>query len=246
MMSIEFPENSLHCNRIVHQIWLDSEPPPPATLRCMKSTAVGLPGWEVKLWGKSDILEVVDRFICRDIVLDASIGMRIRPDIIRYELLRLFGGVSADADFEFFLPIEEILIGDCLHLGMDGRQRTGGALLASPKDHPFWTFILEGMRGKVTGAAEFRTGQREYLRTLSLHRAVLDWLKNDWSCREVISPAGHPAGWLYDHADVVIWSSDAVYIYPDNFQFHKQFSREDYPYLYGAHHWTGVWLGESY
>jgi len=232
--------------RTVHQLWLPDKPPNSILRRRMATVSVGLPHWEVRIWTPKDILAISDAFICRDIILDPSIGMQIRPLLLRYELLRLFGGAYADINFEFYRGIEEILLEDCAHIGIDANERAGNALLASPPGHPLWSHLLEHWKKCLTDPSPYQMGQRTHLRHLSMHIGLANWMAGNWDCREMISPTGHLAGWLYDARDLVIWTHSAIYLYPDNFQYHCKWNRPDCDHIYGAQQWTGSWIAETF
>ena len=76
--------------------------------------------------------------------MDESISMGIRPDVLRYEILRQHGGLYADYDFELLRPLDEIMIDGCVHFGFElpDQSMIGSAILASPVRRPFWDMML--------------------------------------------------------------------------------------------------------
>ena len=92
--------------RTIHRVWLGSDPLPQDYVRYGESWRAHHPGWTMRLWTDSD-LEELD---CEE-ALARGRGPAERSDLVRYEVLRRYGGVYVDTDFEAFQPIDPLLEG---------------------------------------------------------------------------------------------------------------------------------------
>jgi len=138
--------------RIIHQSWKTLEIP--ETLRgYVASWLRQHPKWEYRFWSDTD---------CRELIRLANPGFLavydgyeqgvLRADASRYHMLKVFGGVYADLDFEALRPIEPILGNSTLVLGQEPYAHVHvvynisrlvcNALMASKPDHPFWDIVL--------------------------------------------------------------------------------------------------------
>jgi glycosyltransferase involved in cell wall biosynthesis len=142
--------------RIIHQTWKTTEVPGHLSF-FQRTWAAHHPGWEYRFWTDAD---------CRDFIAsqyphflpiyDGYADPICRVDAIRYFLLRHFGGVYADLDFECLRPLDPLLEGRGALLGLEppshvAIQQSKGyefdwilcnALMASEPGHPFWEHVL--------------------------------------------------------------------------------------------------------
>lgn len=79
--------------KTVHQIWLGNHPFPEIALPWQASISKWLPGWEYRLWQDADLPALAEHALCPHLMLDERLGMGIRPDVIRFEILRQHGGL---------------------------------------------------------------------------------------------------------------------------------------------------------
>lgn len=92
--------------KIIHQIWIGSELP-------AQYRELGLswkekhPGWDYILWDNEKILSL-NPFPAREVYLKAK-SYGVKSDIARYEILRQFGGIYADTDFECVKSFEPLI-----------------------------------------------------------------------------------------------------------------------------------------
>jgi hypothetical protein len=143
--------------KIIHQTWKTGDVP--ERFRSFQQSWRDLhPGWAYRLWTDDDNRA----FIAREYswflpIFDAYPEAICRADAIRYFLLRHYGGVYADLDFEALEPLDTLLEGEAAVLGWEPerhmqwhRQAMGdrrglvcNALMASPPGHPFWDHVIE-------------------------------------------------------------------------------------------------------
>jgi Anp1/Glycosyl transferase family 2/Glycosyltransferase sugar-binding region containing DXD motif len=144
---------------IIHQTWKTKEIP--RRFVYLRDTWLAHhPGWEYRLWSDADnrafLAEHYPSFLS---VFDAYRTPICRADAIRYFLLKHFGGLYVDLDFECFAPFDDILQTQSVVLGLEpvshvrqhqvlhkGLQRVVcNALMASPPQHPFWDHVIQCM-----------------------------------------------------------------------------------------------------
>lgn len=207
-----------------------------------------MPDWEYRLWGDADLPKLAENMLCPELVLDESIGMGIRPDVLRFEILRQHGGIYLDHDMEVFRPLDEILVEDCMHFGFDlpGLASCGTAILASPEGHPFWEFYLRRIRATVKPerpadpwAVLNLTGPA------ALRRAIHEWLGGNFHGTAIVGEKDVVLGHIFEHGDLVGWSREAVFPYHISEHNFAGYCPGKYPQAYAAHHWQGEWFRED-
>lgn len=93
--------------RILHFVWLSDGAPMPEGYKIFFDRAVALhPGWEVKLWGYSNIHEI--GLTREDLCCTSRAG---DANVVRLYALNKFGGVYLDLDIEVYKSFEPLL--DC-------------------------------------------------------------------------------------------------------------------------------------
>lgn len=145
--------------KIIHQTWKSSEVP--RALRFFQQTwRAHHPDWEYRLWTDNDNRDFLARYYPWFLpVFDGYLAPICRADAIRYFLLRHFGGVYVDLDFECLAPLDSFLVGHHAMLGLepvrhheqygnrlDDVQRLAcNALMASKPGHVFWDHVIDYM-----------------------------------------------------------------------------------------------------
>lgn len=234
--------------KTLHQIWLGRNPFPAEGERWCASFAKFMPDWEYKRWGDADLPALADRFLCPHLILDESIGMGIRCDVLRFELMRLFGGIYLDHDMEIFRPLDELIEENCVHfaLSFNSIDDVSTALFASRAGHPFWELLLRRLRASVPPRRPDNPWDVLHLTGYGAVRAALRaWLNDNLQSRELRADDSWTAGWLFEHGDLMLWSREAVHPYHVGELRHEDFRLENFPRAYAAHHWQGQWFGED-
>jgi mannosyltransferase OCH1-like enzyme len=87
-------------------------------------------------------------------------------DAFRPLVLKKYGGVYADMDFECInrfvddLPSDKVSAGEAIYEHDEGFQN---ALMISPKEHPFWDFFIEDMKTAFVEKSENELGKFSYV-----------------------------------------------------------------------------------
>lgn len=132
--------------RIFHRIWVGSNPLPESHERYGETWQRHHPAWEMRLWTEENLPELT-----RPEGYDRMRNPSERGDLLRYEILRSFGGVYIDTDYECLKPIDELVEGVDFFVGYirdepytaeeraTGRARSrriGSAIIGSAQGHP--------------------------------------------------------------------------------------------------------------
>lgn len=87
--------------KVLHQIWIGNREPPLALMNEWKERAFSTPGWEYVLWSENSRKWEFQH------LMDQIKEVPGKTDIMRYEILRAFGGIYIDADTELLRPLDE-------------------------------------------------------------------------------------------------------------------------------------------
>ncbi len=101
------------------------------------------PAWEMRLWTDEDLPDLSTP------LLERSRNLVERTDILRIELLRRFGGVYVDTDFECLRPIDPLLEGVGIFAARAVDDRINNAILGSTEGHPAWDRVLATIEDRM-------------------------------------------------------------------------------------------------
>jgi mannosyltransferase OCH1-like enzyme len=124
--------------RIFHRIWVGSNPIPDEFAAYGESWESLHPDWEMRQWTEDNLPELL-----RPEGADPRRDPTERSDLLRYELVRRFGGVYLDMDFECLKPIDELVEGVDFFVGYvvsdefgeEARRRVGSAIIGAVPGH---------------------------------------------------------------------------------------------------------------
>ena len=105
--SLSLKKNEDQIPKIIHQIWIGPKKIPNKYLLWGKSWKKLNPDWDYKFWTDSEIEKIV---LINKKYYDKSKSIGYKSDIARYEILKQFGGIYVDTDFECIRPIPEDFI----------------------------------------------------------------------------------------------------------------------------------------
>jgi len=130
--------------RVIHRVWLGSDPLPEEFEHYGETWKQHHPEWEMRLWTDSNLPEL--RF---PEAFERCRNHGERSDVLRSELLARFGGLYVDTDVECRRPIEP-LIGDASAFCAWVRPgRIGSAVLGAVPGHPAFDRLLTEMQSRV-------------------------------------------------------------------------------------------------
>ena len=163
-----------HIPKIMHHIWIGD--PMPSHLRdnCVEWSRLH-PDWDMKLWTEAEIDEIglQNRALYdqAEKIVPADAVEQFRADIVRYEVLALFGGMYADVDTRPLRNIEPALAGHHEFAAHEDRTWVGNTYLAAVPGHPIMpgVLIIEAMAqvgGLLMMDSDATAGKLVYFMTL--------------------------------------------------------------------------------
>ena len=91
--------------KIIHQVWLGPASIPQNYRYYLKTWSEYNPDWQIKLWTEKEVLK--ENFASMDLYWLAR-SYQERSDIIRYEVLKKYGGLYIDTDIECFANFNDL------------------------------------------------------------------------------------------------------------------------------------------
>lgn len=157
--------------RVLHQIWVSGIPPRPCPDRLAGYAARWQelhPDWSHVWWSDESLdwlfnRDLFDRAI--EIVPPHSVG-QLRADIARWEILRHYGGVYVDVDFEPIRPINELcdrpwVTESAARTRIEGgRPLVANGLIALPPQHDLAVRMIAAVRDACERADGSRQASR--------------------------------------------------------------------------------------
>lgn len=140
--------------KIIHQIWLGARSIPSQYLAWSDTWRLHHPGWEFRLWTDSS-LEAFKRSMQIPFALFRQMPIIVQSDILRLELMREFGGMYADFDYECIGNLEDLLNESSFHYADEVEGRPGNAWFYSPDSgHAFVCWMLSALSVKCKRVLE--------------------------------------------------------------------------------------------
>lgn len=221
--------------RIIHQSW-KTDNIPEHWRELQKSWRIFHPAHDYHFWTDDDNRAFVLRHHPehRDLYDGYALDIH-RAEFARYLILRHFGGVYVDMDFEALRPIDDLIAGAELLFGLEPASHAArapvrergldrivcNAFIASAPKHPFWDHLLACLQ-----TAKDEANVLDATGPFLLTRAC-----NAYAGGENIVYA--PASLLYplDNEETRRLDADAM--------------RAKTKDAYAIHHWSGSWLRDS-
>ena len=227
--------------RLIHQTWKTRDVPPEFQA-LQRSWIERNPGFEYRFWTDEDI----GRFIAEEhpALLPVFHGYAdpiARIDLARYLILRRFGGVYADLDFECLRPIDGLLEGRSFVVGLEPEEhgRLAKAVerglprilcpsfLATVPGHPFWDHLLERLV-EARSSADVLDATGPFLLTRA-HASYEGGRHEDGAAEVTVLPPHL----LYPVTKEDCWSGRLF-----DLAFWEQATRR----AYAVHYWEGTWF----
>jgi hypothetical protein len=123
--------------RIIHRIWFGSKPIPSETIQYFESQDIICREYTHILWEETKI-KTLHRLILPSsltMLQDDRLNNVIKSDILRYEVLRLFGGIYLDTDVEVLRSFDDLL-NTPFFCAWESHEKFGTAIIGSIPYHP--------------------------------------------------------------------------------------------------------------
>lgn len=144
--------SELRIPKIMHHIWVGSPMPDHLSANC-RTWAELHPDWDMKLWTEHEIrcigLQNQALYDQAAKIVPADAVGQFRADIVRYELLALYGGVYVDVDTRPLRNIESALEGHDEFAAREDRNWVGNTYLGAITGHPIMHEIIAGLPANV-------------------------------------------------------------------------------------------------
>jgi len=135
--------------KVIHQIWPGNDPIPKNYQYFLETWRKHHPHWQIKIWKEYDLIK--ENFQTMDLYWRAR-GYAERADIMRYEVLRRYGGLYIDMDIECFANFDELHYKYDFYTNIEppavnkDRVSIVNAMIASIANHPILTQTLVNIR----------------------------------------------------------------------------------------------------
>ncbi len=205
----------------IHQIWLGEKKIPRKSIKWMNSWKKFNPEWEYKLWDEKNIkeLDILDFN-----VYSKKVNPGYRSDIIRYVILKKFGGLYADTDFECLKPIPSNILKYKFIAGImfGNKPNLGNSIMLSSPNFILMDKILNHIKLK-----EYRNNINHIINHSGPENVTREYfkLKETYQNKTLILPSNY------------------FYPYP-NYMLNKKIDRysEIEDISIAIHHWEMTWM----
>ena len=132
--------------KIIHRIWFGPKQMPEKFVDFLAGQVKQCPGYDTRLWDEDSARQYHPFMLSSSVEMleDTRLNPVIKSDVLRYELLRLFGGTYIDTDVEVLRNFDELL-GETFFCADEGMDNIGSALLGSVPFHPLNYAMLIAM-----------------------------------------------------------------------------------------------------
>lgn len=201
--------------RIIHRIWLGGHEMPEPFQQYGHSWRAHHPQWSLLEWNESQLPPLINQH-----EFETSGALAGKADILRYELLNLFGGLYVDTDVECLRNIEPLLPGVEAFVAREDPRLICGAVMGGRPAHPLFRTLIDNLPAAF--AAHTHPDGRYDL---------------------------HQSGPQYLTRQVYRWNQQAghrVRIFPPQVFFPYHWSQpappsSHFPDAYAVHHWACTW-----
>lgn len=204
--------------KIVHMVWLGGELPEECQ-KFLESWQRFHPLWDIRLWGDKEAEEFP---MTRRDMFDNCANLGQKSDVFRYEILRKYGGLYVDSDFECLKPFDDLMYLDFFtSSGYTDKVELYIGLIACVPNHPIICTMLDEMTG------------------VNKNNGIWDVFKTTGSWRFTEC--------FFRHVDentegVVAFPPPFFYPFPNNVRSDPNPQKYVKDFSYGLHYWNISWV----
>jgi inositol phosphorylceramide mannosyltransferase catalytic subunit len=147
--------------RQFHRVWVGTAPIPDEFEEYGRTWLLHHPRWDMRTWTEDLLPPSI-----RPEALDRLRHPVERSDILRLELLRLYGGVYVDMDFECLRSIEALIDGLDFFVGESRPGRVTNAIIGSVPGHPILERAVRELRPRAEYGFDKHAAGAHFLRKL--------------------------------------------------------------------------------
>ena len=119
--------------KLIHHVWPGQDPFRAEFHRFRRSFLDQHPDWSLRFW-RDDLGPQASAGV-RAVLADPRYSAVIKSDVVRYEVLRLYGGVYVDTDVECLRPFDDLLE-DAFFCGRESQDVLCPSVLGCVPGHP--------------------------------------------------------------------------------------------------------------
>jgi len=205
--------------KIIHQIHMGEKPFSEKELNWQKSWLENNPDWEYVFWDDGKIQEHFHLFENQE-QFNRCNNFSEKSDVLRFEILYIYGGLYIDTDFQCLKPINPLFEGKDIVLFTQQPRKICGAFFGASKNNHLVKKLIDNLplREKSHGdrISDCKYGP-EYITSL-LYKEGVHTVDGSASKEKTVFP--------------YLWYEDRR---RENF-------RKTHPEAYAVHHWSGSWV----
>ena len=250
--------------KLLHRIWLGNGPVTEDLMEWEDGWRGRCPGWEFRVWSDEDVQANLEKFITGPVLAEIyrlkdagrvdptfmkQLWFGVAPDLLRYEIMRLYGGVYIDWDVEIRRPFLDHLPPDHFIYANELHGRPGSFFLASPPGHRVSRILCEGLAGFLEAGLLTRIGGTWDIPAVTGPEALpraLNAVTWSWTLEDRVVMEGDEIGGIYPGGVCSLWHEWACpYAWHDRDAYWRARNSgrdvESYGNYVMAHHWSGRW-----
>ncbi len=136
---------TLKMPKILHHIWLGPHPIPKKCQICMEKTKTLHSDWKHILWHENHpLMKTLDPHVLA--MVDAVENYGAKSDILRLEILRVYGGVYLDVDILALKKLDPFVYANDFFCGLERPGSICNAIIGSEPNHPLLKKMLKGIQ----------------------------------------------------------------------------------------------------
>jgi hypothetical protein len=176
--------------KLIHHVWPGQDAFRPEFHRFRSSFMQHHPDWDFRFW-RTDLGPRAHEDV-RAVLADPRYTVVVKSDVLRYELLRVYGGVYVDTDVECLRPFDPLL-GDSFFCGRESGSALCPSVMGSVPGHPMCEALVRAALQRLREAGPERANAAPNEVT---GPALLTQLACDRDDVRVHEPAAfYPVGW---------------------------------------------------
>ena len=210
--------------KIIHQIWIGGDVPEKFK-PLMQTWMDKHPDWDYKLWTDEDI----ELFAFENLeAFEYAQNLGAKSDIWRYEILKQYGGVYVDIDFECVSPLTPLVYSHKFFAGIGGFDYINNAIIGSISNHPILIRLMTILKST---SKENLNNPWHHTGPLLFTKQIYSYLKNHPE-EGIVYPVRffYPLPNTYRHA---YWRGEL-----SQEEIHRFFI----PETFGVHYWAESWV----
>lgn len=236
--------NAAEAPEQVHQVWIGAKVMPPRLAAYCETIRQAFPGWKYRFWVEEDMEQLSQNSLFPEIVRgDTTLGIGIRADIVRLEILRQHGGIYLDVDFEALRPDLRPLFQrqGCFYYADEQAGHPTNALLGT---HETYNGVVELYLRRIAARLRKDPQGESVLWTTGpqgFSEALGGWTDGEWTKQEVYAVNGEAVADVYAAGSLIAIYAEVACPYSHRGGSFAAFDPANSPQAWLAHHWSNTW-----